>query len=120
MKRLLPFLLLGLAFTGWWAYRRWTADDAARIAGVFEARTIEVGSLVGGRVKTVDSEAGRRVAAGGTLLTLETDLVDLEIAQQKARVAQGKKTASRSLLSKTAKRLFLRRCARRSRETWSF
>jgi HlyD family secretion protein len=87
MKKLVPPLLLVLALGGWWAYRHFTADDATRIAGLFEARTVEVGSLVGGRVMTVESEAGRAIAAGDVLVTLDASLADLEIAQQKAKVA---------------------------------
>ncbi len=87
MKKLALPLLLILGFFGWWGYKKWSADDATRFAGVFEARTIEVGSLVGGRVATVQVETGKAVAAGTILVTLETQLLDLEIAQQKARVA---------------------------------
>lgn len=88
MKKLVLPLFLILGFFGWWGYKRWADDDTPRFAGVFEARTIEVGSLVGGRVEAVHAQSGKAVAAGTVLVTLEPYLLDLEIGQQKARVAQ--------------------------------
>lgn len=65
------------------------------LSGAIEARTVEVGSLVGGRVSQVRVEEGARVAAGDTLVLLETDLLNLQIAEQEARVAQAKATLAR-------------------------
>jgi len=58
------------------------------LSGAIEARDVEVGSLVGGRVAKVLVEEGSRVSAGQPIVQLETDLVDLQIQQQKSRVEE--------------------------------
>lgn len=64
--------------------------DAGRLvlAGTIEARTVEVGSLVGGRVAAVEVDEGSEVEAGQLLVVLEPDLVDRRLDGQRARVAQ--------------------------------
>jgi len=64
-------------------------------SGAIEARTIEVGSLVGGRVVAVRVDEGERVAEGDTLVVFETDLLDPQIAEQAARVARARATLAR-------------------------
>src|SRR2546430_458668 len=54
------------------------------LGGTLEARTVNVGSLVGGRVTRVLADEGRHVAAGDLLLTLETETVDRQVAEQRA------------------------------------
>ena len=56
------------------------------LSGTLEARTVNVGSLVGGRVARTLVDEGARVAAGQTLVTLETDTVDRQIAEQRAAI----------------------------------
>lgn len=65
------------------------------LAGTLEARTVNVGSLVGGRVTRVHVDEGQRVAVDQTLVTLETETIDREMAEQQAAIA-----ASRAELSK--------------------
>jgi HlyD family secretion protein len=48
---------------------------------------VNVGSLVGGRVTRVQIDEGNRVAAGQVLVTLETETVDRQIAEQQAAIA---------------------------------
>ena len=57
------------------------------LAGTLEARTVNVGSLVGGRVTRVHVDEGDRVAAGQVLVTLETETVDRQIDEQQAAVS---------------------------------
>lgn len=57
------------------------------LAGTLEARAVEVGSLVGGRVETVAVDEGSEVAAGDLLVAFETELVDRELDGARARVA---------------------------------
>ncbi|MGH7337738.1 MAG: biotin/lipoyl-binding protein, partial [Myxococcota bacterium] len=52
------------------------APEPLRLAGTLEARTVEVGSLVGGRVARVAVEEGAEVAAGDLLVVFESDLLD--------------------------------------------
>lgn len=97
MKRFVkPLVVLAvLGALGYWTYHSawfaaWTQgpDHSLDLAGSLEARTVEVGSLVGGRIAQVHVEEGDRVVAGQPLVTFEADLKDLEIAQQRAVIAQ--------------------------------
>src|SRR5712691_8521996 len=58
------------------------------LSGAIEARDVEVGSLVGGRVARVLVEEGSRVAAGQPIVQFQTDLIDLQVAQQNSRVEE--------------------------------
>jgi len=100
MKRgLIVLVLLAAAGGGvyWWTQRR-AEKPPLEFAGSLEARTVSVGSLVGGRVLRVLVDEGARVAAGQLLIELDPDLLDLQIAQQKAAIAE-----ARATLQKTAK-----------------
>jgi multidrug resistance efflux pump len=66
------------------------------LSGAIEARTVEVGSLVGGRVLAVHVDEGARVSPGDTLVSLETDLLDAQIAEQEARLAEARAALSRT------------------------
>ena len=70
-RRFLPLIIVlgaGLAYGG---YRLWDGTRPYEWSGTVEARTISVGSRVGGRIKEVLAHEGDRVAAGATLLVLE-------------------------------------------------
>ncbi len=55
-------------------------------SGTLEARTVNVGSLVGGRVTRVLVDEGSHVVAGQVLVTLETETIERQIAEQKAAI----------------------------------
>ena len=57
-----------------------------KASGTLEARTVNVGSLVGGRVVRILIDEGSHVAAGQLLMTLETETIDRQIAQQQAAI----------------------------------
>ncbi|HUR82998.1 MAG TPA: biotin/lipoyl-binding protein, partial [Thermoanaerobaculia bacterium] len=57
------------------------------LGGTLEARTVNVGSLTGGRVVRVQIDEGQHVVAGQTLVTLETETIDRQIAEQEAAIA---------------------------------
>ena len=57
------------------------------LSGTVEARTVEVGSLVGGRVVRVHVDEGSTVVPGQVLVTLETEPLDRQIAEQQAAIA---------------------------------
>jgi HlyD family secretion protein len=57
------------------------------LAGTLEARTADVGSLVGGRVARIAVDEGTEVAAGELLVELESDLVDHEVASARGELA---------------------------------
>jgi HlyD family secretion protein len=96
-KVLIRVLLL-LAVAGgvaWWFFFRPKPDARLVLSGSIEANTVEVGSLLGGRVAGVDVKEGDVVRAGQTLVTFEADLRDLEIAQQRAVVQQAEAELAR-------------------------
>ena len=57
-----------------------------RFSGTIEARTVNVGSLTGGRVARVLVDEGSPVSTGQLIAQLETDTVDRQIAEQQAAI----------------------------------
>ncbi len=101
MKRrravLLVLLILAAAGAlGWWLGVR-KKEKPLLLSGAIEARDVEVGSLLGGRVAKVLAEEGSRVSAGQPIVQFETDLVDLQIQQEKAKVEQARANLEKAL-----------------------
>jgi len=71
-----------------WFFRLRERDEPLVLSGSIEARDVEVGSLVGGRVAVVHVEEGAPVRKGDSLVTFETDLGALQIKEQRARVEE--------------------------------
>lgn len=67
------------------------------LSGTIEARDVEVGSLVGGRVLAVHVDEGASVKSGQPLVTLEPDLLDRQIQEQRAQVDQQRANLTRTL-----------------------
>ena len=67
------------------------------LSGSIEARDVEVGSLMGGRVQRVLVEEGSQVKANQPLVEFETDLIDLQIAQQQSKVAQSRAALAKAV-----------------------
>jgi HlyD family secretion protein len=67
------------------------------LSGAIEARDVEIGSLTGGRVAKILVEEGSRVAAGQPIVQFETDLIDLQIGQQRARIDQARANLTKAL-----------------------
>jgi multidrug resistance efflux pump len=80
-----------------WASRRASRVKPLVLSGSIEARDVEVGSLMGGRVSRVLVEEGATVKAGQPLVEFETDLIDLQMAQQRARIAQSRANLTKSI-----------------------
>lgn len=97
LKIVIRVLLLLAAVGGaaWWFFFRPKPDAKLVLSGSIEANTVEVGSLVGGRVRTVHVKEGDTVQAGQPLVTFEPDLRDLEISQQRAVVMQARAELAR-------------------------
>jgi HlyD family secretion protein len=98
MKRRWPILAAVLLLTvgaAFWAWRRGERPKPLVLSGAIEARDVEVGSLVGGRVARVHVDEGATVAAGDPIVTLETDLTDLQILEQNGRVASARANLAR-------------------------
>src|SRR6185369_9279745 len=80
-------VVLALAATGLALYMRESRKPKPVVlSGSLEARTVQVGSLVGGRVVRVLTDEGAHVAAGQLLVVLETDTIDRQIAEQRAAI----------------------------------
>ncbi|HKD19841.1 MAG TPA: HlyD family efflux transporter periplasmic adaptor subunit, partial [Thermoanaerobaculia bacterium] len=67
------------------------------LSGSIEARDVEVGSLMGGRIHRVLVEEGSQVKANQPLVEFETDLIDLQIAQQQSKVAQSRAALAKAV-----------------------
>jgi len=65
------------------------------LSGTLEARTVNVGSLVGGRVVRVLTDEGQPVQAGQVIVQFETETLDRQIAEQEAAIE-----AARAALAK--------------------
>jgi multidrug resistance efflux pump len=99
MKRKIVVLvaLILVAAAGFWAFKLRKRDERLVLSGSIEARDVQVGSLVGGRVTAVHVDEGSAVTAGQPIVTLEPDLVDLQIREQESRIAQAKARLSLAL-----------------------
>jgi len=96
-KGLLILLVVLAAGGAAWGLLRSRREKPLVLSGSIEARDVEVGSLVGGRVAKVLVEEGASVAAGQPIVQFETDLPDLQIQQEKARVEQARSNLVKSL-----------------------
>jgi len=88
------------------------SDGELRLAGSIEARTVEVGSLVGGRIARVAVEEGAEVVAGDLLVEIESDLLDRQIDGQRAAIARAEAELDLALAGPRAEEL------RRARIEW--
>lgn len=67
------------------------------LSGALEARTVNVGSLVGGRVTKTLIDEGTTVSAGQLLVTLETDTIDRQLSEQRAAIKEANAALSKAL-----------------------
>jgi HlyD family secretion protein len=91
MKRLaLSLLLIAAAVVALLWYRNSRAEPGLVLAGTIEARTVEVGPLVGGRVARVLVDEGSEVEAGAILVELDDPLLGPQMASQRAAVSSAR------------------------------
>ena len=87
LKRLAVVLVIAVAVVATLLYMRAKRVPKEMIlSGTLEARTVNVGSLVGGRVTRVLVDEGWRVVPGQILVTLETETIDRQISEQRAAI----------------------------------
>jgi multidrug resistance efflux pump len=77
------------------AYQRHLAHQPLEWSGTVEARTIEVGSKVGGRVKEVLAREGEMVKAGQPLIVLETGDLEAQKLQAEGQLEQAEANLSK-------------------------
>lgn len=96
-KIVLALVVVAAAAAALLYMRKQSAPKPLVLAGTVEARTVNVGSLVGGRVVRVHVDEGNAVAAGQVLVTLEADPLDRQIAEQQAAIATARAELSKAL-----------------------
>jgi multidrug resistance efflux pump len=98
IKRIAILAVLLLAGIGaFWYARSRKRSKSLELSGAIEARDVEVGSLVGGRVLTVAVDEGAAVVAGQTIVTFEPDLLDRQIEEQRAQIDQQRANLARTV-----------------------
>jgi len=96
MRRLiLPILVIAGVFV--WLVVRGARDDVTYYTGTIEARDVRLGSLVGGRIAGVQVDEGDSVRAGDEIVRFESNLLDPQVREQEARVAQAKAALDRTV-----------------------
>lgn len=89
MKRALWIIVVIVAASAAVGFSFFRPDpDTLELSGTVEARTAQVGSLVGGRISQVYVKEGDSVTRGQPVVSFEPDLLDPQIAQQQAAVAE--------------------------------
>ena len=101
-RKLLPRVALVLVLATlvvatlvWWRAQRQPKEIV--LSGTLEARTVEVGSLTGGRVVRVLVDEGQHVAAGQLIVQLETTTIDRQLDEQRAVIEAAKANLAKAL-----------------------
>jgi HlyD family secretion protein len=94
-KTVLIVLLLIVAVASLWGFRHYTADKPLVLSGSIEARDVQVGSLVGGRVLQVHVDEGTHIKKGDPVITLDASLLDLQIQEQQSVIDSSKANLDR-------------------------
>jgi len=98
LKRLLLLIVIAAAVLATLLYMRAKrVPKPLLLSGTLEARTVNVGSLVGGRVTAVLIDEGFQVVPGQILVRLETDTIDRQIAEQRAVIEAAKAQLAKAL-----------------------
>lgn len=79
--------VLALAGAAYWSYVVYTRRQPYEWSGRVEARTVSLGSRVGGRVKSVGVREGDDVKAGQVIVELEPGDLEAQQAQAEAQIA---------------------------------
>lgn len=98
LKRIIPVLVIVAGATALLVYMRESRREKELVlSGTLEARTVDIGSLVGGRVTRVFVDEGSHVTAGQLLVTLETETLDRQIAEQQAAIEAARAQYAKAL-----------------------
>jgi HlyD family secretion protein len=98
LRKLIPaIVLLAIAAAVLLYMREQRKPKPLVLAGTLEGRTVNVGSLVGGRVVRVLVDEGHQVTNGQPLVILETETVDRQIAEQQAAIATARAELAKAI-----------------------
>ncbi|MCD6360440.1 MAG: biotin/lipoyl-binding protein [Armatimonadetes bacterium] len=83
---IVPVLVIAALVSAWYftVGARRGGDGNIVLSGVVDARTIEVGSEVGGRVEALLVREGDRVEAGQIIARISAELTEAKLAQAEA------------------------------------
>jgi len=91
-RRLVPLAIAAVGALAYGGYRLWDQSRPYEWSGTVEARTISVGSKVGGRIKEIAAHEGDRVQPGAPLLVLETGDLDAQKLMAEGQLDQAQAT----------------------------
>lgn len=98
LTRIVPIVVIAIGAIALLLYmRQKRLPRPLVLSGTLEARTVNVGSLVGGRVSRVFVDEGSPVVPGQVLVTLETETLDRQIAQQQAAIEAARAAYQKAL-----------------------
>jgi HlyD family secretion protein len=98
LKLIVPIVIIVIAAIALLIYMRQRNQPKPLVlSGTLEARTVNVGSLVGGRVTRVLVDEGSHVTAGQVIVTLETETLDRQIAAQQAVIDAARAAYAKAL-----------------------
>jgi len=91
-------IVIAIAAIGAFLYYRYSQKPREVVlSGTLEARTVNVGSLVGGRVTKTLIDEGMHVATGQLLVTLETETIDRQLSEQRAAIAAAQAALAKAI-----------------------
>jgi multidrug resistance efflux pump len=88
MRRLIIPVIIILGIFAWLIYRGEHKKQDSVYSGTIEARDADIGSLMGGRVSEVPVQEGDSVKAGQTIVRFDRYILDPQVKEQEAKVAQ--------------------------------
>lgn len=98
LKLIVPVVIILIAAIALLIYMRQRNQPKPLVlSGTLEARTVNVGSLVGGRVTRVLVDEGSHVTAGQVIVTLETETLDRQVAEQEAAIESARAGYAKAL-----------------------
>jgi membrane fusion protein YbhG len=98
LKRIVPLIVIVIGAIALLLYmQQKRRPKEIVLSGTLEARTVNVGSLVGGRVTRVHVDEGVRVVSGQVLVTLEPDTIDRQIVEQKAAIESARANLAKAI-----------------------
>jgi len=93
----IPIVIAIAATAAFLYYRSTRRPQEVVLSGTLEARTVNVGSLVGGRVTKTLIDEGMHVVIGQLLVTLETETIDRQISEQRAAIAAAQAALAKAI-----------------------